>query len=104
MGKTVIEKIIQAHTADEVAPGKIVWMDLDIRSARDFGGPNVVKNYEREYAGLPWRTKPRRSSPLTFALRPAASNMPTISRSAETSPGRTESRFTTWTAASAPTS
>jgi 3-isopropylmalate/(R)-2-methylmalate dehydratase large subunit len=52
MGKTVIEKIIQAHTADEVAPGKIVWMDLDIRSARDFGGPNVVKNYEREYAGL----------------------------------------------------
>jgi 3-isopropylmalate/(R)-2-methylmalate dehydratase large subunit len=53
MGKTVIEKIIQAHTADEVAPGKIVWMDLDIRSARDFGGPNVVKSYEREYAGLP---------------------------------------------------
>ena len=53
MGKTVIEKIIQDHTADEVAPGKIVWMDLDIRSARDFGGPNVVKNYEREYAGLP---------------------------------------------------
>lgn len=52
MGKTVIEKIIQVHTADEVAPGKIVWMDLDIRSARDFGGPNVVKNYEREYAGL----------------------------------------------------
>jgi len=57
MGKTVIEKIIQAHTTDEVAPGKIVWMDLDIRSARDFGGPNVVKNYEREYAGLPLADK-----------------------------------------------
>jgi len=57
MGKTTIEKIIQAHTADEVAPGKIVWMDLDIRSARDFGGPNVVKNYEREYAGLPLADK-----------------------------------------------
>jgi len=53
MGKTVIEKIIQAHTSDVVAPGKVVWLDLDIRSARDFGGPNVVKNYEREYAGLP---------------------------------------------------
>jgi 3-isopropylmalate/(R)-2-methylmalate dehydratase large subunit len=53
MGKTIIEKIIQAHTLDEVSPGKIVWMDLDIRSARDFGGPNVVKSYEREYAGLP---------------------------------------------------
>jgi 3-isopropylmalate/(R)-2-methylmalate dehydratase large subunit len=24
-------------------------MDLDIRSARDFGGPNVVKSFEREY-------------------------------------------------------
>jgi 3-isopropylmalate/(R)-2-methylmalate dehydratase large subunit len=53
MGRTIIEKIIQAHTSDEVAPGGIVWMDLDIRSARDFGGPNVVKNYEREYENLP---------------------------------------------------
>ena len=53
MGKTIIEKIIQGHTSDDVAPGRIVWMDLDIRSARDFGGPNVVKNYEREYADLP---------------------------------------------------
>jgi 3-isopropylmalate/(R)-2-methylmalate dehydratase large subunit len=53
MAGTVIEKIIQARTRDEVSPGKIVWMDLDIRSARDFGGPNVVKNYEREYGGLP---------------------------------------------------
>jgi 3-isopropylmalate/(R)-2-methylmalate dehydratase large subunit len=53
MTGTVIEKIIQAHSQDEVSPGKIVWLDLDIRSARDFGGPNVVKNYEREYGGLP---------------------------------------------------
>ncbi|NIO49446.1 MAG: homoaconitate hydratase family protein [Candidatus Aminicenantes bacterium] len=49
MGKTIIEKIIQDHTKEEVKPGKIVWMDLDIRSARDFGGPNVIKNYEKEY-------------------------------------------------------
>lgn len=49
MGQTVIEKIIHGHTRDEVEPGKIVWMDLDVRTARDFGGPNVVKNYEREY-------------------------------------------------------
>ena len=49
MPKTIIEQIIQSHTRDEVEPGKIVWMDLDIRSARDFGGPNVVKNFEREY-------------------------------------------------------
>ncbi len=49
VGKTIIEKIIQSHSPDETAAGKIVWMDLDIRSARDFGGPNVAKNYEREY-------------------------------------------------------
>jgi 3-isopropylmalate/(R)-2-methylmalate dehydratase large subunit len=49
VAKTVIEKIIQAHSSDEAAPGRIVWLDLDVRSARDFGGPNVVKSYEREY-------------------------------------------------------
>jgi len=49
MGNTVIEKIIKNHTTDEVAPGKIVWMSLDVRSARDFGGANVVKNFKREY-------------------------------------------------------
>jgi 3-isopropylmalate/(R)-2-methylmalate dehydratase large subunit len=57
MGKTIIEKIIQSHTTDEVAPGKIVWMDLDIRSARDFGGPNVVRSYEREYGNVPVQDK-----------------------------------------------
>jgi len=49
VGQTILEKIIQAHTGDEVAPGKFVWMNLDIRSARDFGGPNVVGHYVREY-------------------------------------------------------
>jgi 3-isopropylmalate/(R)-2-methylmalate dehydratase large subunit len=58
VGRTIIEKIIQSHAQaqaqaqaeDEVSAGKIVWMDLDTRSARDFGGPNVVKHYRREYA------------------------------------------------------
>jgi 3-isopropylmalate/(R)-2-methylmalate dehydratase large subunit len=53
MGQTIIEKIFQAHTSDEVAPGKVIWLDLDVRSARDFGGPNVVKNYRSEYGSLP---------------------------------------------------
>ncbi|MCX6563698.1 MAG: aconitase/3-isopropylmalate dehydratase large subunit family protein [Candidatus Aminicenantes bacterium] len=53
MGRTIIEKIIQAHSRDDAAAGRIVWMDLDVRSARDFGGPNVVKNFEREYGGSP---------------------------------------------------
>jgi len=50
MGRTVIEKIIGQRTTDSVAPGKVVWMDIDVRTARDFGGANVVKNLEREYA------------------------------------------------------
>lgn len=53
MGNTVIEKIIQEHTSDDVKPGKIVWLDLDVRSARDFGGPNVAKNFEKEYGDSP---------------------------------------------------
>jgi 3-isopropylmalate/(R)-2-methylmalate dehydratase large subunit len=53
MGQTIVEKIFAAHTPDEVVPGKVVWLDIDLRTARDFGGPNVVNNYKREYGGLP---------------------------------------------------
>ncbi len=49
MGKTIIEKIIQNHSNEEVKAGKIVWMKIDIRTARDFGGPNVVKNLQKYY-------------------------------------------------------
>lgn len=49
MGKTIIEKIIQNHSDEDVKAGKIVWMKLDIRTARDFGGPNVVKNLEKYF-------------------------------------------------------
>lgn len=66
MGKTIIEKIIQAHSDDEVAPGRIVWMNLDIRSARDFGGPNVVRHYEREYSDQP--VADRKKTFFTFDL------------------------------------
>ncbi len=66
MGKTIIEKIIQDHTKEEVKAEKIVWMDLDIRSARDFGGPNVVKNYEEEYGDAP--VADREKTLFTFDL------------------------------------
>ena len=52
-GQTIIEKIIEVHTEDEVRPGAVVWMDVDYRSARDFGGANVVKNLERFYPDGP---------------------------------------------------
>jgi 3-isopropylmalate/(R)-2-methylmalate dehydratase large subunit len=72
MGKTVIEKIIQGHTLDEVKPGKIVWMDLDIRSARDFGGPNVVKNYEDEYGNTPVADKKKTFFTFDLCVPPSS--------------------------------
>ncbi|RLF31485.1 MAG: homoaconitate hydratase family protein, partial [Thermoplasmata archaeon] len=40
---TIIEKIFAAHSTDRVAAGETIWLDIDVRTARDFGGPNVVK-------------------------------------------------------------
>ncbi|UCH94568.1 MAG: homoaconitate hydratase family protein, partial [Candidatus Aminicenantes bacterium] len=51
--QTVIEKIFQTHSQEKIKPGKIVWINLDIVSARDFGGPNVVKNYREAYSSEP---------------------------------------------------
>ena len=53
MGQTVIEKILARHSRDPVRAGEVVWLDLDVRSARDFGGPNVVRHFEREYDDSP---------------------------------------------------
>ena len=54
MASTVIEKIIANHSDQAtVTPGEIVWMELDVRSARDFGGANVVGHLKRHYADRP---------------------------------------------------
>ena len=50
-GQTIIQKIMSAHSKEEVKTGDIVWIDLDIRTARDFGGANVIKNLEENYEG-----------------------------------------------------
>ncbi|PLX14489.1 MAG: homoaconitate hydratase [Marinilabiliales bacterium] len=43
----IIEKIIASHSNKNfVKPGEIVDIEIDARVARDFGGPNVVKNLE----------------------------------------------------------
>ena len=43
----IIEKIIANHSNKEiVSPGDIVDISIDARVARDFGGPNVIKNIE----------------------------------------------------------
>jgi len=48
-GKTIIEKILSAHSGKNVKAGDVVWIDIDIRSARDFGGANVVKNLRANF-------------------------------------------------------
>ncbi len=48
-GKTIIEKIFINRSDEEIRPGKVVWINLDVVTARDFGGPNVVKNFRKNY-------------------------------------------------------
>jgi len=87
MGKTIIEKILGAHVSGgahasgaearpdgDVAPGEIVWIDLDVRSARDFGGANVVKNFEREYPGE--KVHDRKATYFTFDCNAPANTIP----------------------------
>ena len=47
-----LTKIIGSHSDEEPIPGSIVWMDLDVRSARDFAGASVVKNLEVVRGGI----------------------------------------------------
>ena len=59
MGSTIIEKIIAAHAGHPVKAGDIAWMDIDVRSARDFGGANVVKNLQVNCGDTPVDDKER---------------------------------------------
>jgi 3-isopropylmalate/(R)-2-methylmalate dehydratase large subunit len=74
MGKSIIEKIIQAHSDETVEAGRIVWMRLDARTARDFGGANVVKNYHTHYGDAP--VDDRSKTFFTFDLVTPANNIP----------------------------
>jgi len=57
--QTIIEKIFQTRASTDtgdnrdVKAGDITWISLDVVSARDFGGPNVVKNYREVYGDEP---------------------------------------------------
>jgi 3-isopropylmalate/(R)-2-methylmalate dehydratase large subunit len=53
MGRTTIERIFSLRSRDAVTPGAIIWLDLDVRSARDFGGANVVRNFKAHYGEAP---------------------------------------------------
>lgn len=80
-GQTLIQKIFAAHTIPDasvtpgdIAVGDIIWLDLDVRTARDFGGANVVKNYREHYGDAPV-ADPARTF-FTFDLVVPPSNIP----------------------------
>ncbi len=53
-GFTLIEKIIKKHTDasdEDVYPGNIVWINLDIVTARDYAGPQVIDLFLENYPG-----------------------------------------------------
>jgi len=59
-GKTIIEKILSAHAGKEVSAGDVVWIGIDARTARDFGGASVVKNLRENYES-PWIDDPEKT-------------------------------------------
>ncbi|MCK5878472.1 MAG: 3-isopropylmalate dehydratase large subunit [Holophagae bacterium] len=75
MGHTVIEKIFMNHSSDEVKPGNVIWLDIDTRTARDFGGPNVVKRLESVYGEDVQLGDPSRTF-FTFDCVVPANNIP----------------------------
>ena len=53
MPSTIIEKIVARHTRQPVRPGSVVWLELDLVTARDFGGANVVKHLQTYFPDRP---------------------------------------------------
>lgn len=50
---TIIEKIFSKASGSEVKPGDYIWADLGLVAMRDFGGPNVIGEYENCYGNHP---------------------------------------------------
>jgi len=48
-GKTIAEKIFSRAAGRDVAPLERVWLDVDLAVVRDFGGPNVVLEYDKQF-------------------------------------------------------
>lgn len=74
--QTIIQKIFQAHSPGDVPvePGNIIWLDLDVRTARDFAGANVVQNYRTHYGDAPVADKDKTF--FTFDLVVPPNNIP----------------------------
>ncbi len=46
MGGTIVEKILSRASGEDVTPDDRIWADVDLVTMRDFGGPNVVLDYQ----------------------------------------------------------
>jgi homoaconitate hydratase family protein len=50
---TIIEKILSKGSGRKVSPSDRVWSRVDLAVIRDFGGPNVVIEYEKNFGSRP---------------------------------------------------
>ncbi len=75
MGHTMIEKIFREHSGGCVKPGEVIWLDIDSRTARDFGGPNVVRKL-REFYGEDVQVDDPEKTFFTFDCVVPANNIP----------------------------
>lgn len=74
MPHTMIEKIFANRSdAKNVKPGDIIWINIDNRAARDFGGANVVKNLKANYDS-DFVTKSAGNTMFTFDCNPTGSD------------------------------
>jgi 3-isopropylmalate/(R)-2-methylmalate dehydratase large subunit len=51
-GFTIIEKIVKSHanvSDNEIYPGNIVWVNLDLVTAGDYAGPQVIDLFQENY-------------------------------------------------------
>jgi len=46
LGKTIIEKILQAHTKDEVKPDRLIEADIDLAFANDITAPLAIEDFK----------------------------------------------------------
>ncbi|KPK63974.1 hypothetical protein AMJ83_04720 [candidate division WOR_3 bacterium SM23_42] len=63
---TIIEKIFTRASHMDVKPGDYIWADLSLVAMRDFGGPNVIQEYESNLGAA--SVFDRRRVAITFDL------------------------------------
>ena len=69
---TIIEKILARAAGKDVKPGEYVWAKLDLVAMRDFGGPNVIQEYQSKFGERPVFNKEKVA--ITFDLHIPARN------------------------------